>query len=230
MNNRDHDDAESTDCISLSTERIIEGEIWTKVSYLPPNLEVSNMGRIRKFINLTDYEIVKLKLNNGYLHFNHAGESYLVHRVVAEGFLSDSKHEKKSIVNHKNGLNCDNRVENLEWISPQENLMKNYNSGSDSRKKIYCKDLDQVYGTLRSASYILNIPQDILSDSIKQGYPVFGHSLVYIDSDDNLLVDRNILYVDYETAVSLIKSSSDLDEFNEKLSKFLESGGDKAVK
>lgn len=54
------------------------------------------------------------------------GEGYLMlptgemkHRLIARQLLENL--ENKAEINHKNGIKHDNRIENLEWVTPQEN-------------------------------------------------------------------------------------------------------------
>ena len=50
-----------------------------------------------------------------------------VHRIVAEAFIDNPSSRKE--VNHKNGLRGDNRVENLEWVTREENMQHARKSG-----------------------------------------------------------------------------------------------------
>lgn len=68
---------------------------------------------------------------NGYmkvlLSLNGAREQLLVHRLVALHFLPNPY--EHSQVNHINGNKKDNRLENLEWLSPQANTQHALETG-----------------------------------------------------------------------------------------------------
>lgn len=52
--------------------------------------------------------------------------SRTIHRLVAEHFLGGR--QQKMVINHKNGIKTDNRVENLEYCSSSKNTQEYYKS------------------------------------------------------------------------------------------------------
>lgn len=96
-------------------------ETW-KAMELYPKYEVSTEGRIR---NSTTHYIYSQRLRkDGYLDFDFFFEGKkgkkLVHRMVAMCYLDNPLNLPE--VNHKNKIKTDNRVENLEWVSREQNM------------------------------------------------------------------------------------------------------------
>ena len=122
-------------------------EVWKEI--FNGTHQVSNKGNIRR----ANGEKRKLqRYSNGYLFIAYKGKHYSVHRLVAELFIPNE--EGKGQVNHINGNKADNRVENLEWNTASENQNHAVRNGlrKGNVRKVYCKELDKVFNSMREAS------------------------------------------------------------------------------
>ena len=92
--------------------------------------EVSDWGRVRR-VNSTrrivqerNGMLLQAVKYDGYYDVQISGwgkrRSLSVHRLVLEAFRGPRP--KRIVANHKNGKKTDNRLENLEWVTPSENV------------------------------------------------------------------------------------------------------------
>lgn len=115
-------------------------EIWVQIPGLPSFYYASNLGRIKRceYSYLTTYKGTKVYRNlpekifnfkqltpKGYqrvslvtLNINTPRvKQFLVHRLIALSFLGSSDLQ----VNHKDGVKTNNKVDNLEYVTNQQN-------------------------------------------------------------------------------------------------------------
>jgi hypothetical protein len=109
-------------------------EIWKAIAKFDNQYEISSFGQIRSIdgyvIRKNGWKyfrkgkILKPSKHQGYFKgavcVNKKMVSYKIHRLVAECFLD--KESEFLEVNHKNGIKTDNTVDNLEWVTRQENI------------------------------------------------------------------------------------------------------------
>lgn len=128
-------------------------EVWKPVIGFEKQYEVSSLGKIRNLDkNITSklgkMVLIKGKLlkpgldKDGYVRMRFClgskqndivGKSIGVHIVVAMAFINNPLN--KPLINHKNGIKTDNRIDNLEWCTSSENVQHAYDTGLACSKK-----------------------------------------------------------------------------------------------
>lgn len=144
-------------------------EIWLPLKDYEKSYEVSSFGRIkRKYIIKT--KIIKGGKNVSGLTIRMENKKqFYIHRLVAETFIPNP--QNKPQVNHIDGNRWNNHIDNLEWVTQNENIKHShdflkreylaYGENHKNSKTISQYDLQgnliNVYGSVHEASRQLNI-------------------------------------------------------------------------
>lgn len=162
-------------------------EIWKDVKGYEGLYQVSDQGNIKSLDRVVSNhqgsgirkgKIMSFAICKGYYRViftrNARHFSPFVQRVVADAFIPNPENKKE--VNHINGIKTDNRVENLEWCTPSENVKHAYKiglkkamKGADNyrAKKVVDTVSGKIFDTATDAAKAFGIRQQTLSRQLR---------------------------------------------------------------
>ena len=122
-------------------------EIWKDIEFYEGYYQVSNLGNVkslartvpfRKSFRIIQEKLLKVrKEKSGYqvvsFYINGVEIKKKVHRLVAEAFIENKKNKLQ--VNHIDGNKMNNFVNNLEWVTPSENIIHSYKNNLQAKKR-----------------------------------------------------------------------------------------------
>lgn len=122
-------------------------EVWKDIKGFEGLYAISNKGNVK---SLKSGKVLKPYDNGGYyritLHKDGKSKRFLVHVLVATHFIGD-KPFKNAQVNHKDLNGYNNRVTNLEWVAPSDNVRHAINNtkGRAERLKADMRKIGKQY-------------------------------------------------------------------------------------
>ena len=175
--------------------------IWVSSSgevYVQPYIKSDCLGRTYHYGGIT---LTPQTDRGGYLYVELpiVRKKYKVHRLVAFAFLSNPQNLPQ--VNHIDGNKQNNSVDNLEWVSAQENIAHAFRTGlrninreislcktmsKGNRKKVRCITTGEIFNSLCEAASRFGLTHQGLQARIKTGRPTrSGFRFEYISDESN---------------------------------------------
>ena len=164
----------------------MEKEIWKDIPDYEGIYEASSYGRIRTKEGKTTFtskhgvrhwksRIMKGRGDNPKtgsrvgLWKNGVCKEWLVARLVAITFLGKPTDEANT-VNHINGNRLDNRIENLEWLSLEDNVRHAFDTGliHYPQIRLYNSNCDMKFRSMATASNFIGRNKGYISLCLKR--------------------------------------------------------------
>lgn len=122
-------------------------EEWRDIPEYEGYYQVSNFGVVKslkrecvspKGFRIVPEKILKPRVKRGYMNVgiqkNNKRKFYFVHQLVAMGFLNHKLNGTNFVINHKNYIKDDNRLENLEIVDVRYNTIYSIDKSKTTSK------------------------------------------------------------------------------------------------
>jgi hypothetical protein len=112
--------------------------LMEKWKYINNDYLVSNLGKVKSLPRngtINAERILKHKINKVGYNSVYIGKWKLVHRLVAEAFITNS--DNKPFVDHIDNNKSNNSIDNLRWVTMEENNKHRYDCGRANQYTLY---------------------------------------------------------------------------------------------
>ena len=128
-------------------------EIWKDIKDYEGCYQISNLGNIKSLIrkNNKKEKLLKVQISTcGYykilLYKNNKSKHFKVHRLIAIHFIPNIYNKEQ--INHIDGNKLNNNINNLEWVTPKENMQHAVRTGLKDKGIISSTKLKSIPITL----------------------------------------------------------------------------------
>lgn len=135
-------------------------ELWKPIPDTYGGYYISSHGRV--YSTKRNIFLKQIFNRRGYLQVNLCTKGKLkvplVHRLVAQAFIHQPSKEQNT-VNHIDGDKANNHIDNLEWVTLQENIDHAFKSGlhSNPKRPVLCVELNTVFKSVSEAGKYLGV-------------------------------------------------------------------------
>ena len=140
--------------------------------------KISSNGDIKRYYKNGNTPIMKPRIDNkGYLRMGlrKKGEKrqfFKIHRIIATAFIPNP--ENKTLIDHIDGDKLNNSIENLRWVSHQENSLNQKNKGKYKKGVYFNKKAKKFISQIRIDEKRIHIgsyeTEDEAHESFKQKF------------------------------------------------------------
>lgn len=144
-------------CYNSNTNHYLKGQVNKKNGYLSYSLTLPNGDKKRAY----------------------------AHRLVAIAFIPNPLHKPE--INHKDGNKLNNSIDNLEWVTSEENKQHGINNGLYNYQHIYCFTMDKQlvaeYLSIADAARAAKISYSVIHQAVHSEPKVAAGGFYWSDSN-----------------------------------------------